>query len=69
MKHEIPTDEPMEMIRAIREKRYEETKHMTRKERSAYSQKKLDEAEEIRKKINPDDYDFPFLHKKQKESR
>jgi len=33
---EIPTDDPLEMIWAIREKMYEETKDMTSEEWSAY---------------------------------
>ena len=61
---EIPTDDPVKMMRAIREKRYEETKNMTREERAEYSRKKLDEFEEIRKRVNPADYDFSWLRAK-----
>ena len=58
---EIPTDDPVKMVRAIREKRYEETKNMTREERAEYSRKKLDEFEENRKRVNLADYDFSWL--------
>ena len=61
---EIPADDPVKMVRAIREKRYEETKNMTREERAEYSRKKLDEFEKIRKRVNPADYDFSWLRAK-----
>ena len=61
---EIPTGDPVKMVRAIREKRYEETKNMTREERAEYSRKKLDEFEETRKRVNPADYDLSWLRAK-----
>lgn len=63
---EIPTDDPVKMVRAIRDKRYEETKNMTREERSEYSRKKVEEFKKQMEQVNPDDYDFPFLSKKEK---
>jgi hypothetical protein len=61
----MPTDKENElMIRAIRDKHYEETKGMTPAERMAYRQKKVEALEEYRKTINSADYDFPFLTKK-----
>lgn len=62
--HETQISDPVERIRAIREKNYEATKNMTREERSEYYQKKVDAYEERRKQINLEDYDFPFLRKK-----
>lgn len=54
----------IEMIWAIREKIYEETKSMTREEKSEYTRKQCDEFHELMKEVNPGDYDFSFLHKK-----
>ncbi len=61
---EIPTDDPVKMVRAIRDKHYEETKNMTREERDAYYQKKVMSFENRKKQVDPADYDFPFLSKK-----
>ena len=61
---EIPTDDPVKMVRAIRDKQYEETKNMTREERLEYRRKKVEEFEKLRKQVDPNDYDFSFLHKK-----
>ncbi len=63
---EIPTDDPVKMVRAIRDKRYEETKNMTPEEKNEYHRKKLEEFEEFRKRVNPNDYDFPFLRGEKK---
>ncbi|MDR1963117.1 MAG: hypothetical protein LBQ50_05015 [Planctomycetaceae bacterium] len=60
---DLPTDS-VEMVRAIRDRCYEETKNMSPEERMAYRRKKLEEFEEIRKQINPADYDFSFLASK-----
>lgn len=61
---EIAIEDPLEMIWAIREQIHEETKNMTREERRAYNQQKVEEFEELKKQIKPDDYDLSFLHKK-----
>jgi hypothetical protein len=57
----------VEMVRAIRQKHYEETKGMSIEERREYYRKKTEAYEEYRKTLNPADYDFPFLKKKQHE--
>ena len=54
---EIPTDDPLKMVWAIREKIYEETKGMTPEEESEYSRKKVEEFQQLTKEVNPDDYD------------
>ena len=48
---EIPTDNPLEMIWAVREKIYEETKDMTEAEWDAYIQASNDRAEAILARI------------------
>ena len=64
---EIQIDDAVKMVRAIRDKHFEETKNMTREERLEYRRKKVEEFNELRKQVNPDDYDFSFLAKKQVE--
>ncbi len=59
--HDINSDDPMEMIWAVREKIYEETKDMSNEEfgallREAHEANRRDAA-----KIRLEDYDFPFL--------
>ncbi|MCL2624165.1 MAG: hypothetical protein FWD31_10920 [Planctomycetaceae bacterium] len=62
--YDINSDNPLEMVWAIREKIYEETKHMTVEERMAHTSRQADEARRRMKEINPDDYDLSFLHAK-----
>ena len=63
MQNELPND-AVEMIREIRNRNYEATKHMTREEKWAYEQKKVDNMKKLMKEVNPDDYDFSWLRKK-----
>jgi len=59
--HDINSDDPMEMIWAVREKIYEETKDMSHEEFGALLRQA---SESIRRKtanLRPEDYDFPFL--------
>jgi hypothetical protein len=56
----LPEDS-VEMVRAIRQKHYEETKGMSPHERYLYRQKKMEEFEKYRKTINFKDYHFDFL--------
>ena len=60
----ILLDDTVEMVRAIRNRHYEETKHMTCDEKRAYEQKKVDNFKKLMKGVNPADYDFSWLHKK-----
>jgi hypothetical protein len=60
---DLPTDS-VEMVRAIRQRHYEETKGMTLQERFEHQCKKVAEYELYRKTINPANYDFPFLKRK-----
>jgi len=62
--YDINSDNPLEMVWAIREKIYEETKHMTVEERMAYTRQRADEGRRMMEEINPDDYDLSFLHRK-----
>ena len=62
--YDINSDNPLEMVWAIREKIYEETKHMTREEQMAHLIRQADEAQRMMEEINPDDYDLSFLHRK-----
>ena len=63
----LPID-AVERVRAIRDRRYEETKHMTREERDAYNRQRIDksyaEFEERTKNAKPNYERFPFLAKK-----
>jgi hypothetical protein len=67
MENDQPTD-AVELVRAIRNQHYEETKHMTREEFRAHTEKRYAEAKErmtqLKKEINPNDYDFSWLRKK-----
>ena len=63
MQNELP-DDAVEMVRAIRNRHYEETKHMTREEKRAYEQKKVDNFKKLMKEVNPADYDFSWLSRK-----
>lgn len=62
---EIPTDDPVKMVRAIRDKHYEETKDMTPEQRREYYRQKTESFDRRMEQVNPDDYDFPFLPKKE----
>ncbi len=61
---EISTDDPVRMIRAIRDRHYEETKNMTHDERWEYDRKKIESFDKRMRQVDPADYDFPFLAKK-----
>ena len=62
--YDINSDNPLEMVWAIREKIYEEIKDMTKEERLAHLTRQADEARRKMKEINPDDYDLSFLRRK-----
>ena len=62
--YDINSDNPLEMVWAIREKIYEETKNMTQAERMAHMTRQADEFRRSMQEINPDDYDLSFLHRK-----
>lgn len=63
MDNELP-DDAVEMVREIRNRHYEETKHMTVEERRAYDQKGIDDFKKLMKEVNPSDYDFSWLRRK-----
>jgi len=63
--YDINSRDPLEMVRAIREKIYEETKHMTIDELMEYTERDAAECRRMMKNINPDDYDLPFRRKKE----
>ncbi len=60
---ELPTGDGVKMVRAIRDRMYEETKGMTREEWSEYHHKKYEDAKALMQ-VNPADYDFSFLTQK-----
>jgi hypothetical protein len=66
----LPHD-AVERVRAIRDRHYEETKHMTREEKRAHDSAKMAEAvaefKKLAKEANPDDYDFSWLRSKEEE--
>jgi hypothetical protein len=62
--YDINSDNPLEMVWAIREKIYEETKHMTQEERMTRTSQQAAECRRMMQEINPDDYDLSFLHTK-----
>jgi len=59
----LPHD-AVERVRAIRDRLYEETKHMTYEEKRAYDKKKYEENKEWFASIKPDPSRFPWLTKK-----
>jgi len=63
--YDINSKDPLEMVRAIREKIYEETKHMTIDELMEYTERGAAESRRRMKEINLDDYDFSFLYEKE----
>ena len=58
---EIPTNDSVEMVRAIRDLHYEETKNMTPDEKREYDRKQLEEARKTMSEVNPADYDLSWL--------
>jgi vacuolar-type H+-ATPase subunit I/STV1 len=65
MYNDLPFD-AVERVREIRNRRYEETKHMTREELREYNHKRYEEAKAWKAsiKMEPNDYDFSWLRKK-----
>jgi hypothetical protein len=67
MENDLPID-AVEMVRAIRERHYEATKHMTREEKRVYDEqrreKSVAEFKQLMKDSKPDYERFPFLAKK-----
>ncbi|MCL2120025.1 MAG: hypothetical protein FWH27_16530 [Planctomycetaceae bacterium] len=62
--YDINSNDPLEMVWAIREKIYEETKDMTAEERRAHMTRQANEFRQSLREINVEDYDLPFLHTK-----
>ena len=62
-------DNVVEMVRAIRNQNYEETKHMTREEKREHDRKRYTEAKAWMASIKPDPSRFPFLAAKWNQSR
>jgi hypothetical protein len=63
MESDLPND-AVEMVRAIRTRHYEATKHMTREEKQAHDKKRYDGFKKLMKEVNPNDYDFSWLRTK-----
>jgi hypothetical protein len=67
MNNDLP-DDAVEMVRAIRDRHYEEIKHMTREEQRAYikarTAKGVAEFKALMATAKPDYERFPFLAKK-----
>ena len=67
MNNPLPTD-AVEMVREIRNRFYEETKHMTREEKMAHDRQRMEKSvAEFKKRtanLKPDYDRFPFLAKK-----
>ena len=67
MEDDLP-DDAVEMVRAIRTRHDEETKHMTREEKRAYDEARMTksaaEFKKLMKEVNPNDYDFSWLRTK-----
>jgi hypothetical protein len=59
--YDINSKDPLEMVRAVREKIYEETKHMTVEERMEYTNKKATACRCQMQEINLDDCDLSWL--------
>jgi cell fate (sporulation/competence/biofilm development) regulator YmcA (YheA/YmcA/DUF963 family) len=64
MENDLPTD-AVEMVRAIRDRHYEETKHMTREEKRVYDNQRIEksvaEFKQLMRDSKPDYERFPFL--------
>ena len=58
--NDLPFD-AVERVRAIRDRYYEETKHLTDEERWAFDEKRYTEAKAWMDTIMPDPSRFPFL--------
>jgi hypothetical protein len=54
-------DNVVEMVRAIRNQHYEETKHMTREEKREHDRKRYEKAKAYMATVKPDPSQFPFL--------
>ena len=54
-------DNVVEMVREIRNRHYEETKHMTREELREHNRKRYEKAEKWLASVEPDPSQFPFL--------
>lgn len=67
MKNDLPKD-AVERVRAIRNRHYEETRHMTREEKRDYDRNRIDknvaEFKALMANVKPDYDRFPFLAKK-----
>lgn len=61
--YDIHSDDPMEMIRAVREKIYEETKEMTNEEFGAVLREASESYRLKAASIRLEDFDFPFLNR------
>ena len=61
-------DNVVDMVRAIRNRRYEETKHMTQEEKMAHDRQRMEKSvaafKERTANLKPDYDRFPFLAKK-----
>ena len=58
---EIPTQDSVAMVRAIRDRHYEATKDMTAEEKREYDHQRLERARRKLAEVNPDDYDLSWL--------
>jgi len=63
MQNELP-DDAVEMVREIRNRLYEERKHMSREEIWACEQKSVDEFKQLMKEPKSGEYDFTWLRRK-----
>ena len=63
MTNDLPIN-AVELVRAIRDRHYEETKDMTREEKRAHDEKRCLEAEKWFASVKPNPARFPFLAKK-----
>jgi hypothetical protein len=54
----------VKMVREIRNRHYEATKNMTPEEKRAFDRQRLEGYYKHLETINLDDYNFPFIHKK-----
>ena len=61
---DIHSDDPMEMVWAVREKIYEETKNMNHEEFSAYLHAASERVREKTERLRTQNIDIPFLRKK-----
>jgi len=70
--YDVLPHDAVERVRAIRDRHYEEIKHMTREEQRAHVEartaKAVAEFKKLAKEANPDDYDFSWLRSKEEKS-